>query len=46
MEIKLIKEEQVIKTRREFVKLVGGAAVGTAAMLTAGPVGKAIAAPA
>jgi branched-chain amino acid transport system substrate-binding protein len=35
-----------MKTRREFVKLVGGAAVGTAAVLAAGPIGKAIAAPA
>lgn len=35
-----------MKTRREFVKLVGGAAIGTAAVLAAGPVGKAIAAPA
>lgn len=35
-----------MKTRREFVKLVGGAAVGTAALLAAGPAGKAMAAPA
>ena len=35
-----------MKTRREFVKLVGGAALGTAAVLAAGPMSKAIAAPA
>ncbi len=35
-----------MKTRREFVKFVGGAAIGTAAILAAGPVRKAVAAPA